>query len=759
MIQLRIGQLWEREPLGIPLDSVGIQVEGVELLPGASEEHLTSTVPALVEAVHALVVSGQRQAQVSLSVAHLELLLARVEDDITLEVVRLARPALRLRAPLALEAEALAQAVVGAARTFHERLRELLPELAKAPELRRMGRQLEALSGSRRKAAAPRAPRTGPTLNVPPAELPGFTVTLEDSEGRLSTWRKGGKTPLATLLVQGTLSFCVGEASAPLWSAPGIPYLQVLELVREAEDLQRAMDLGEPRFELGGASKPLLIYTASDRRLTVGDAGGAVEIDARELARAMFTVGQDLVVRVVERYPSQASNPYLRELSIRCVAGLAQLRKATPEAEMRPPAAATSDASGERPASAARPSLAVASDADAAPTPVIPDGDAQDLSQLRAVRFESRFRWSSDTAEPPLHLLVRDEGPLLVAPHRLVQLDHEGRETAVIEAEHGVAALEDGRALVADGPYVQLRRPGEDSARWFQSHDALPLGPELWSLERKLLTLSEGRTLLAYDAVTGRELWRMAIPKTVRVHTAVHGELVVLTTDSGVLLGLNAADGQRRFQLRSRMGFPGPAQFHDDAMLVTLHDGSESAVVVADTASGSVAWMKEGLGLQQPTVPATDGTRVFLAGRRNGEARVVALAGGEEVFNRAVPLGAAPYSLRPYRDGVIAMSADGIAVRLDAAGTLLWRAGSPGEPQPRPLAPLLHRGLVVLPGRTVRVIESEGGRLLGELSTGAPLVDFALSRDLELYLLDEEGGLSCHQLLSHLSLLESAAEG
>src|SRR5690606_5659379 len=89
MIQLRIGQLWEREPLGIPLDSVGIQVEGVELLPGASEEHLTSTVPALVEAVHALVVSGQRQAQVSLSVAHLELLLTRVEDDVTLEVVRL----------------------------------------------------------------------------------------------------------------------------------------------------------------------------------------------------------------------------------------------------------------------------------------------------------------------------------------------------------------------------------------------------------------------------------------------------------------------------------------------------------------------------------------------------------------------------------------------------------------------------------------------------------------------------------------------
>lgn len=755
MIRLRIGHLWEREPSGIPLDSIGLQVEGVELLPGASEEHLTSTIPALVDAVHALVVSGQRQAQVSLAIAHLEVLLTRVGDDLELEVVRLARPARRLRAPLALDAEALTQAIATSAGTFLERLTAVSPDQAKLPELRRMARQLKALGGDRRKAAAPKASRSGPTLELSPAPAAGFAVTLRDAEGRLSTWRKGGRSPLFSLLVEGSLTL-VSDGTVHR-SASGIPFLQVLELVREAEDLLRAVELDEPRIELGSATDTPWVYELGPGRLSFSDDETSVELAPRALARAMFSVGQDLVVRLLERYPSQASNPYLRELSIRCVAGLSQLRDdASENAEVRPPArpGPTADAGG-------RPGVGPGGADDVRPERVThvrtqaSVDEGPDVGQLRSIRFGSRFRWSLD-GFLPTRVLVREEGPLLVAPHRLVQLDADGREVSSIDGEHGVAALEDGRALVADGSYVQLRRMGEDSARWFQSHDGLPLGPELWALEGKLLTLSEGRTLLAYDTVTGRELWRMAIPKTVRVRTAVQGELVVLTTDSGVLLGLDAADGQRRFQLRSRMGFPGPAQFHDDAMLVTLHEGSESAVVVAASANGNVAWMKEGLGLSHPTVPATDGRVVFIAGQRDGEARVIALSGGEAVFDRVVPLGPAPYALRPYRDGVIAMSADGIAVRLNGEGSLVWRAGSAGEPQPRPLSPLFHGGMLILPGRTVRVLEAEGGRILGELDTGAPLVDVALSDALELYLLDEEGHLSAHQLLTHLTLLESS---
>ena len=76
MIRIRIGQHWRREPGEPPMDSVALELDGVNLLPGAVEEPLAEVVPALLAAVASLHAGRARLAQVSLPEAHLELVLA-----------------------------------------------------------------------------------------------------------------------------------------------------------------------------------------------------------------------------------------------------------------------------------------------------------------------------------------------------------------------------------------------------------------------------------------------------------------------------------------------------------------------------------------------------------------------------------------------------------------------------------------------------------------------------------------------------------
>ena len=51
MIRFRIGQSWKREPSSTPVDSIGLELDGVDLLAGATEEPLVRVVPSLVDAL------------------------------------------------------------------------------------------------------------------------------------------------------------------------------------------------------------------------------------------------------------------------------------------------------------------------------------------------------------------------------------------------------------------------------------------------------------------------------------------------------------------------------------------------------------------------------------------------------------------------------------------------------------------------------------------------------------------------------------
>src|SRR5687768_11453819 len=100
MIRVRLGQSWKREPTAAPVDSVGLVVDGVDLITGASEETLTQVLPDAVAAAHALARQGKRFAQFSVPEAHFEVLLRRAGTSAELTVVDLGRPARVVRGPL-----------------------------------------------------------------------------------------------------------------------------------------------------------------------------------------------------------------------------------------------------------------------------------------------------------------------------------------------------------------------------------------------------------------------------------------------------------------------------------------------------------------------------------------------------------------------------------------------------------------------------------------------------------------------------------
>src|SRR5262245_26271700 len=162
MTRFRIGQGWKHEPQAAPVDSFGLELDGVDLLAEASEEPLAQVVPALVDTVHALAVEGEPVAQVSLAEAHLELVFRRVDpQEVELTVVSLGRPARVHGAAVRVDLRELSDAAVKCGRALVRDLSEAAPAQWQTGRdggrHRKMLQKLEAMEG-----AEPRPVRRAP---------------------------------------------------------------------------------------------------------------------------------------------------------------------------------------------------------------------------------------------------------------------------------------------------------------------------------------------------------------------------------------------------------------------------------------------------------------------------------------------------------------------------------------------------------------------------------------------------------------------
>lgn len=727
MTRFRLGQRWKREPSAPPLDSIALELDGVNLLSGAVEEPLVDVVSALTRAAAALHSGKEGLVQVSLVEAGLELVMRRTGTEVSLSVASLGRPARLLRPPVRVDLEELAEAARECGRGFLADLTRVAPDTLSTPPARELKEALRQLSGP---GVVQKAPRPEPFVRrVEPPETPGFGFELKDATDLLRSRGKDPGAALGSLLCGGEVWLSLpGQPTA--WRAPGPPFLTALELSRQAVELARAVELGEPRFslELAGVKPGLSLELAAGRGKL--GAGAAFEVKGEALVAAMFHLGQSLALALSERERTQASNPYLVELTDRCREGLSHLREAIPPTE------GEAQARGRgRAASTGKP----------LPVP----------GRLRRLRFEKR--WSqkglAGAEFGQLHL-GRQEAVFCSREMACAVSRKDGEILWRRASSHGVAATADGHVLTADLDRVLGFTGSGPSARWLHDHDGLTLGPQLIRQDGLLLTLAEDRTVLAYAEVTGREIWRLAPPRTQRSWLAMQGHRAMLATDSGYLYGLDITDGQVRYRMRAPQPFHGTPVPWGKHFVALLGRGSHHALLMADAHSGDVAWTRE-FHLAMPSAPLTSRTRLYVAGERDREGVLLCLdAKGKLLWERALHLGTGPYALAALPGAVLVTSANGAAARVDTSGELSWRVGAVGEPLPAALPARTSRGVTLLAGDQVRAVDPKGGQVLGQVRAGAGLVALQVDARLGLYLLDDSGTLSAYRLVSHFTVVE-----
>src|SRR5262249_26302407 len=96
----------------------------------------------------------------------------------------------------------------------------------------------------------------------------------------------------------------------------------------------------------------------------------------------------------------------------------------------------------------------------------------------------------------------------------------------------------------------------------------------------------------------------------------------------------------------------------------------------------------------------------------------------------------------------------GSAALLSSEGDLTWQVPSAGEELAVSVPPAYLRGLIVLPGERVRIVEPRGAEVLAEIPAGGGLCGLEVDRRVIIYLLDYDGMLKAYRLASHYALVK-----
>lgn len=718
MVRLRLGRSWKHERENSPVDSVGLSLDGVELLSGASEEPLSTVVPEWVSAVHALGVSKRRTAQVSLPESRLELALVRQDEDVWLSLVSFSRPVRQLRAPVRLPFSNLAEAVVRSARQYAADLLPVAPEQLKRPRHRTMLRQLDALERVELAAAFEFSPERF-RLEQPPKHALGFV--LEDPNDLLRSYDGKDAWALPSLLVEGAL--LVSRDGAAL-AVEGPPLLLAMELSRQADDLVAFVDAREEpaAFKLAGHG-PLVRRVESTGQLEITGTGHSFALT--ELARRMYELALSLVLSVVSRHRLQAKNPYLLELKERCTAGLSHLREQTKPA--KPVGAPKTRARRQKP--------------------------LRGEGHLRRLRFEARWEKSGLLGDEPGRLWIDEEGPVFSSSDLAAGFTHEGGLRFRRVSTHGVAMARSGQLLAATGKRLVAFEHAGKEARWLRDHDGTPIGSFLGSSQGVLLAKMDRRGAVAFHSITGRELWRFVPPRAQRSHLSLGDGLAFLATDSCSFFGLDLQTGEVRYRLRSALPFLGPPLAWGRRLLGVLSRGERTSLACIDADGGKIEWTRD-LELGAPSEAVIAGGQVIVAGALDDQAWVFCVGSqGAVRWQRRLELSPKKLSLSRAGRLCVAQDAAGAAVAFGSNSHPVWRVEPEGEELAVAVPPRLSRGVLFLAGEQVRAVDPATGRLLATVQAGPGLVELLVDDELDLYLLDELGTLRALRLSSHFAVV------
>jgi hypothetical protein len=285
MIRFRVGQSWRHEAgdgAG-PRDAFTFELDGVNLVPGATDEPLEHVVSGLLDAVAGLAVDGEIAGELSLEDARLEVCFWRRPGlEVEVSVVDLAAGALTRARPVVVELPTLVEAAAHCGRSL---ARSLTSE-GRAEAAGTLGRKLARLTGVVIEPALAR-PAAPHEAHRPPSTGLGYAV--EDSEGRVGRWTRRARAGLPWLLAPGVVQADGGRPEG------GWPVLRLMALARAASSGPQ---------EVGGVSvTPEAIYSA----------------------------GLELCLALRAHNGALASNPWLEALQVRCADGLKALKQPLPD--------------------------------------------------------------------------------------------------------------------------------------------------------------------------------------------------------------------------------------------------------------------------------------------------------------------------------------------------------------------------------------------------------------------------------------------
>jgi len=719
MLRIRIGQHWKHEGAAEALDGFGVELDGVALVPGASEEPLGLVMEQLLVATGALA-AGQRVAQVSLPESSQELLLVRDGEALQLHVLRLGRPAGSVRPVVHLDMADWRRAVVRAATGWIEDLRA-----STAPaRLRQRARSL--LSRADREPRSLSQASAGWGLRLEPARVPGFRVVAEDTEGLVEAETPRAPVPLAPLALPGRVELIA--QGAPAFEVHGPVGLLVLELLRQAEEVVRALEAGERTLRLSPAGGPLL-WQLDFLEGRVAAPGFTLSWPGPALAEALAGPALALASLLTALEARLQANSYLADFTLRGRAVLAALRAfvARPGAETAPP---------QRRRPRVRPALSL-----------------QPFAQVRRLGFLRRGHAKGLAGEGEAELRTLGAGFILVGRSRAAVVTREGAVVRRWEASRGMA-LAGAEALLAEEERWLSVRLDERQARWLRSQDGDALEGPLLVTEEHLIVSTQPGGIRALDRFTGRELWRFLPQRAQRLHLGLQPGRVLVAAESGTVHGLDAAEGSVRFRLSCPLPCAGPPIGWGRLVCVALGRGQRMGLLVLEPGPGAVRWVRE-FPLASAAPPLARGGRVYLLGAHDAQPVLLCLGQrGATQWERPLPLGPGPWTVHPDGEACLITASDGSAARVDAQGHLEWRLG--GQEGRAGAPSVLQRRVLLVPGTTVRAVDERSGRVVAEISSAGGLHALAANPQLDVAVLDDAGDLTVWNLGANLGLVKGA---
>jgi outer membrane protein assembly factor BamB len=308
--------------------------------------------------------------------------------------------------------------------------------------------------------------------------------------------------------------------------------------------------------------------------------------------------------------------------------------------------------------------------------------------------------------------------------------------------------------------------------------------------------------LVAFEAASGDELWRVATPGDVKGTPAVAGEWVVVVTADGTVLAVNAATGSERWRTQLgdaavRFDLSSPT-IVDDVVYVggstvsaalALDDGSaywqvqpassdwlatiysapavdDERVVVAvysglhvlDRSSGATRWSRATGRSETHRSAALAGGVLYAAGDTFGSQRLRALDidTGAELWSASATVGNANSAPGVTASAVVIGTSHGVVQAFDRQdGSQLWsywigEAISSGAPYQRARStatgsPLVLGSSVIIGGDdgALHVISASDGARLDRIELGAPVRSSAAASGNRIWVTTIDGQLVC----------------